>query len=275
MKKFVLKVMLLAAALTLLPAAPVLREQQTITAEAAETTAGGHWEKSYYIKNGKKVKGLQKIDGKQYYFDKKSGKLVTNKRAYKIKANGKTAYYNIDKKGVATKWTGTAAKAAKRLVSLKANLNTVTSKTKLNSLKKAFLWSAKLKYTNNTKNGLSTEEALKYYGDYGFNRKKGDCNTQASTFYWMAKVLGYDAKYVKGYVPTAADSNGKPSKFRAHAWVEIKIGSTTYAFAPNFNTSGDARPQKAKNTYVGFKFKYGTKGTYWYHDAKKKSLVKK
>lgn len=273
MKKTILRAMLLAAALTLLPAAPVLRQRQTITAEAAETKTEDHWEKPYYIKNGTKAKGLQKIDGKLYYFNTKTGKLVTNKRAYKIKANGKTAYYNIDKKGVATKWTGTAAKAAKRLVALKANLNTVTSKTKLASLKKAFLWSAKLGYVNNTKNGLSTKNALKYYGDYGFDRKKGDCNTQAATFYWMAKVLGYDATYVKGYVPTAKGSNGKPSKFRAHAWVEIKIGSKTYAFDPNFNTSSDARSQKAKNTYVGFKFKYGAKGTYWYHNSKKKSLV--
>ena len=138
------------------------------------------------------------------------------------------------------------------------------------SLKKAFLWSANLKYYNNTKS-YTGSKAAKYYGNYGFKYLRGDCNTQAYTFYYMAKVLGYNAKVVKGYIPTSV-VNGVYGGFKPHAWVEITIGKTTYVCDPNFNTSTDAKGQKAKNTYVGFLFKYGTKGTYAYHSAKKKLL---
>ena len=37
----------------------------------------------------------------------------------------------------------------------------------------------------------------------------------AATFYWMAKVAGYDAHYVKGYFQKSGGKKG------AHAWVEI------------------------------------------------------
>ena len=38
------------------------------------------------------------------------------------------------------------------------------------------------------------------YGIYGFRTGSGDCYVMASTFYWMAKVAGYNAHYVTGYV---------------------------------------------------------------------------
>ena len=53
-----------------------------------------------------------------------------------------------------------------------------------------------------------------YYGIYGFRTGSGDCYVMASTFYWMAKVAGYNAHYVTGYV-NKGKGNGP------HAWVEI------------------------------------------------------
>lgn len=206
----------------------------------------------YYYKNGKKLTGLQKIGKKTYYFAA-SGKLVKNKRAYVIKVNGKKAYFNLDDKGVAKQWTGTAALAARKLVALKANLNTVTDKKQLKALKKSFLWASGISYRDNTDDSKKGSEAADYYGTYAFKTNTGDCNTQAYAFAWMAKVLGYAPKVIKGHVP---DSNGRSP----HTWVVIKINGDRQVFDPNFNAT--YRSQFGK--YCGFGFHYGDKNTYKY-----------
>ena len=220
-----------------------------------------------YYRNGKMVKGLQTIDGKKYYFNKE-GTLIKGRRVFKVTVKNTVDYYQISSDGVATKWTDTAALAAKTLYDLDAKSKNV------DSLKKAFLWSAeKIKYVNNTKSGLTDTNAAKYYGDYGFTKVRGDCNTQAYTFYWMAKVLGYSPKVIRGYIPTAIDRvTLKPTAFKTHAWVEIKQSNVTYAYDPTFNSSTDAKAFKATNRYVGFQFKYGTKNTYRYYDSKKQPM---
>lgn len=229
-------------------------------AKAAAVKNGWSKDKKYYFKDGKTVTGLYKIGKKTYYFGT-NGKLVKQRRAFLIKVKGKKAYYNIDKKGVAKKWTGTSELAARQIVALKANLNTVTAKKMEKSLKKAFLWAADLKYRDNT-SSKTGNAALKYYGNYAFTMKSGDCNTQACAFYWMAKVLGYKPEYVKGYVPVG-------SEFKPHAWVEIPIGGITYVFDPNFNTTYDDRFgstfREAFGTYAGFKFRYRAHNTYAYY----------
>lgn len=89
----------------------------------------------------------------------------------------------------------------------------------------------------------------------------------------MAKVLGYKVKFVQGYVPTALDKNGKPSKFGAHAWTTITSGGKTYVYDPNF--SGYCkRNNLSKGMKSGYKFTYGTKGTYRYFNSKKKEIKK-
>lgn len=200
-------------------------------------------------------------EGKQYYYDK-AGKLVKNKYGYKVGSK----YYKISKAGVLTKVSKVEGLAGIRLEACKG-------KTKSETLWKAFQWSANLKYyTNKTKvpSGQTKEE---YFGLYGFQYKKGDCNVQAATFYWMAKALGYNVKFVQGYVPTAQNKNGKITKFGAHAWTTIKSGSKTYVYDPNF--SGFAkRHGMAKGLKAGYKFTYGTKNTYRYFNTKKKEIKK-
>ena len=258
---------LLALVLGTMPAIPAsaAETQTTGTEEPATTEAAaepaGKWDGKYYLLNGKKVKGLQEIDGKLYFFDKKA-KLVTSKVAYKI---GKK-YYNINKKGVCTLQTGIYDLACKRLVKQKAVPTSLTAKKLEASLKKAFLWAAKTKYVRRT------EKKLEPAAKYTFKTGAGDCTNQAAAFVAMATVLGYKAELVRGYVPTAVDKKGNPTKFNAHAWATIKIGKKTYAFDPNFNGSSDAKKLRKKNKYVGFKFKYGAKNTYRYYDAKKKPL---
>lgn len=234
---------------------------QAKTASGTAVKKGWNSKHTAYYKNGKKVKGLQTIGKKSYYFSSK-GALVKNRRAFAIKVKGKKCYFNIDKKGVAKQWKGTAAYAAKQLVSLKANLNKVTDKNLDKSLEKAFFWASSLTYRENTKDSLSGKKAAEYYGNYAFLMKCGDCNTQAYAFYWMAKVLGYEPKFIKGLVPTEAEG------FQPHAWVEIVFDGTTYVFDPNFNNT--FRDMFGK--YCGYKIRYGAKQTYQYFNLNKVRL---
>ena len=71
----------------------------------------------------------------------------------------------------------------------------------------------------------------------------------------MAKVAGYNAKYVSGYV---AKGKGKAP----HAWVEIKIRNRTYVYDPNFQS------EYGKKGYNGYQIRYGQKGTLKYYKTK-------
>ena len=205
--------------------------------------------------------GLVEENGEFHYYDE-GGTLVTNKCVIKITDDDKDKYYNIDADGKVVEWEGVRAKAAMRLIILKAvPEDGSNAKEVLKCLKKAFKWSAKLKYVNISKKVKKDSKALEYFGNYGFVRSKGDCNSQAATFTLMAQVLGYDATFVRGYVPQAL-KNGKPSKFGAHAWVTIKMGKKNYVFDPNFERTNKA----------GWKFKYGAKKHYRYFSKKKKEL---
>ena len=248
-------------ALMIAAAAPKGLAGSLVSYAAKSTAVKNGWskDKNYYYKSGRKVTGLYKVGKKTYYFGT-NGKLVKEKRAYVIKVKGKKCYYNIDEKGVVKRWKDTAELAAKQLVSLKASLNTVTNKKLEKSLKKAFLWASELKYRDNTVSKTG-KKAAQYYGNYAFTMKAGDCNTQAYAFYWMAKVLEYAPKYIKGYVPVG-------EIYKPHAWVEIVMNGTTYVFDPNFNMTYDDRFGKtfreAFGKYAGYKFTYGSHNTYAY-----------
>lgn len=157
--------------------------------------------------------------------------------------------------------------ALDRLEELNAN------KKSLKNLRKAFRWSASLRYKDNTTKKKGKKAAI-YYGTYGFTMECGDCNTAAYTFYWMAKMLGYDAKTVQGYVP-----DGSIKNMRTHAWVMIKFKGKYYYFDPDYNramagktvTTGSGKRIKLKKN-CGFKFTFGTPGTYVYFKTKKKPM---
>lgn len=205
--------------------------------------------------------GLTEEDGKLHYYDE-NGELVKDKCVIKITFDGKDGYYSIDSEGNVTMLEGSKSYAAKQLIKLKAvPTNPNNEKEVLKCLKKAFKWSAKLKYVNISKKISKDSKALEYYGKYGFVNSKGDCNVQAATFTIMAQVLGYKATFVRGLVPQAL-KNGKPANFGSHAWVTIKMGKKTYVFDPNFERTNKA----------GWKFKYGAKKHYRYFTKKKKEI---
>ena len=76
----------------------------------------------------------------------------------------------------------------------------------------------------------------------------------ASTFCYMARLLGYETYYVEGQVPLASGGMGP------HGWCEIVIDGFTYVFDPDFtNNTG-------RN---GFQIYYGMSGTWRYSNYKR------
>lgn len=252
--------LLLSSVMALTPAMPAMAEQSTIvnyvdgttdsTVETPDATPTPLPEKKegwetvdgvkYYYVNGEKITNKVKKIGKYTYCFDKTGKLVTNKPYYKV--NAKT-YYKIKKNGQATKLSAVETMAAVRLQKCKGNL------------KKAFNWSVSLQYAGNVKVSKKTPTE---YGLYGFKTGSGDCYVMAATFYWMAKVAGYDAHYVKGYFQKSGGKRG------AHAWVEIdqkvKGKKKTYVYDPNF---------QKEYKLNGYKLTYGAKRTLKYVNYKR------
>ena len=252
--------LLLSSVMALTPAMPAMAEQSTIvnyvdgttdsTVETPDVTPTPLPEKKegwetvdgvkYYYVNGKKITNKVKKIGRYTYCFDKTGKLVTNKPYYKV--NSKT-YYKIKKNGQATKLSTVETMAAVRLQKCKGNL------------KKAFNWSVSLQYAGNVKVSKKTPTE---YGLYGFKTGSGDCYVMAATFYWMAKVAGYDAHYVKGYFQKSGGKKG------AHAWVEIdqKVNGKkkTYVYDPNF---------QKEYKLNGYKLTYGAKRTLKYVNYKR------
>ena len=244
--------LLLSSVMVFTPAMPAMAEKSTIvdyvdgttdnTVETPDVTPAPLPEKKegwetvdgvkYYYVNGEKITNkVEKIGKYTYCFDK-TGKLVTNKPYYKIKKNGQ-----------ATKLSAVETMAAVRLQKCKGNL------------KKAFNWSVSLQYAGNVKVSKKTPTE---YGLYGFKTGSGDCYVMAATFYWMAKVAGYDAHYVKGYFQKSGGKRG------AHAWVEIdqkvKGKKKTYVYDPNF---------QKEYKLNGYKLTYGAKRTLKYVNYKR------
>ena len=260
MNKKKITALLLSSVMALTPAMPAMAEQSTIvnyvdgttdsTVETPDVTPTPLPEKKegwetvdgvkYYYVNGEKITNKVKKIGKYTYCFDKTGKLVTNKPYYKV--NSKT-YYKIKKNGQATRLSTVETMAAVRLQKCKGNL------------KKAFNWSVSLKYAGNVKVSKKTPTE---YGLYGFKTGSGDCYVMAATFYWMAKVAGYDAHYVKGYFQKSGGKKG------AHAWVEIdqKVNGKkkTYVYDPNF---------QKEYKLNGYKLTYGAKRTLKYVNYKR------
>ncbi len=87
-----------------------------------------------------------------------------------------------------------------------------------------------------------------WFANYGFEKRRGDCYVMASTFYILAKTLGYDVTQVAGYVNT--------TRHRAeHSWTFIKHKDGTWIYDPEFY---------AEHRQMAFKIKNGD--TRWYYN---------
>ena len=114
------------------------------------------------------------------------------------------------------------------------------------NLRAAYNWSAGLPYY---RMASSPSQGSEWFALYGFENYTGNCYVMAATFYYMAKVLGYDAHQVAGYVPRIGGG------VTPHSWVEIVINGTVYVFDPNFTNETGGN---------GYQIRYGTSGTWMY-----------
>ena len=114
-------------------------------------------------------------------------------------------------------------------------------------LKAAFNWSVALKYYSGV--SKSPDPGINYFGDFGFDNRKGNCYVLAATFYEMAYTMGYNVRQIYGTVPLRAGGQGP------HSWVEIDMDGGTYVFDPYMTNETKVN---------GFKFTYGTPGTWIY-----------
>ena len=103
-----------------------------------------------------------------------------------------------------------------------------------------------ISYTS-TNSGMTTSSAAVS----AFNSGYGDCIGFASTFCYMARVLGYECYVLYGEVPYAAGGYGD------HAWCEIMVDGNYYWVDTQF----------ARQTgYNGYLFNYGQSGTWVYRN---------
>lgn len=220
----------------------------------------GKW---YYLDaNGKPRTGWITADGKRYY-GMPDGHLQTGWLSF-----GSNYYYCTSDGSLAKGWLqiGTYRYYFNPTTGLKTTNATVdgihlgysgrtstgyqSAARVLNSvgwnLRSAFNWSAGLRYKSTTSNPSPGAE---WFANYGFNNKCGNCYVMASTFYYMADLLGYNARQMTGLVPLAAGGLGP------HSWCEIRINGATYVFDPDFTH------ETGRN---GYQIHYGMSGTWRY-----------
>lgn len=219
----------------------------------------------YGLGNGRVATGPKKIKGKCYFFNIHTGNrhvkgLFTYKgRKYYSKGKGllKTGYKAFKNKKT-KKWYGIYfSKKSGRQVEgktighLKIPKSGILSQAyaygirKLDkhgwSLRKAFSYSCGLAYYGQLFRTSSSEK----YAMRGFKHGHGNCYVMAATFYIQAKLLGYNAKQVEGYVGSAP-----------HSWVTIKHKHGKRVYDPDF---------QHETGRWGYKIYYGKPGTWRYN----------
>lgn len=197
------------------------------TSPNEENTAPiGKWisknQKTYYMLDGKKLRGLQKIDGKNYYFDLKGvqrtgwQKIDGNYYFFRI-ANGKIGYMKKSEmiNGITLKKNGmaklTKTSKAKLNALIKAN-KIVEQVTKPNmsrseKLKKCYQYASKnFRYRGSPTFNKTSYWEITYALDM-FDKGYGSCYSYGAALAFLANAVGYKDCY-------AISSGG-------HGWTEI------------------------------------------------------
>lgn len=205
---------------------------------------------TYYLRSdGSMSKGWQKIDGNWYFFNG-SGAMQTGW----IK-QGSVDWYYLYPQETDGKPLGSMASNTKidgYVISPDGVYNSAYQHADriLNSwgrnLKSAFDYSSSRPY-----HVMSVDPS---YGKYNFamhtyTKGNGNCYALASSFYYMAKLLGYDVRQMTGKAKFATH-NG------IHSWCEVVIDGVTYICDPDFTL------ETGRNGYL---VKYGQKGTLKYN----------
>ena len=189
--------------------------------------------KYYFGSDGVMRTGLQTISGKNYIFDTK-GAMITSKAVYKQGS----AYYRIASSGAATAFTRKVdILACQRLEALGWSLPAV------------FNWAASRPYRKTPQTIPYGYSQAQYFGEYGLENGFGDCYVMACIFYSCAHILGYQVRFMKGYVPSRSGA------VSTHGWVEINYNGTWRVCDPNFTYNAGRS---------GYMIYYGMSGTWRY-----------
>lgn len=165
----------------------------------------------FYYKKGVKVTGWKRINGKKYYFDKKTGRLLTDT----IAGTAKEGRYYVDKRGIRV-----TAREIKMAVSF-VDKHTKPGWSRDKKLKACYdyLWQV-CKYER-AYDKVAIEK-MPEYGGYMLKMGKGNCYRRAAAFAYIARVLGYDSRVGVGGV------SSRNTALSPHGWAEIKIGGKWY-----------------------------------------------
>lgn len=169
-----------------------------------------------------------------FYFDPQTGAAAVGV----VTIDGEQYFFNAS--GVKQEWMATKAEqyAYKTLNEIGWDLRAV------------YNWAAAMPYYRMSPDVVPAGvDPTQWYAEFGFENHTGNCYVMASTFYYMARLLGYDVHRVNGYVPISA------TEYNPHGWCEIDMNGTTYVFDPNFTNEMHMN---------GYQITYGTSGTWRY-----------
>lgn len=169
-----------------------------------------------------------------FYFDPQTGAAAVGV----VTINGEQYFFNAQ--GVKQDWMATKAEQYAY-----ETLNEIGW-----DLRAAYNWAAAMPYYRMSPDVVPAGvDPTQWYAEFGFENHTGNCYVMASTFYYMARLLGYDVHRVNGYVPISA------TEYNPHGWCEIDMNGTTYVFDPNFTNEMHMN---------GYQITYGTSGTWRY-----------
>lgn len=137
---------------------------------------------------------------------------TTNTGTNKIVGSKSSGFYYVDKSG--TKVTDPEIKKAVSFVMA----NSKSSQTRAQRLQKCFKALCKYRYVGLSHGAFSASD-IKKCASVMFKYKYGDCVSYASSFAYIARVLGYDSRVVDGGVTAY-----KNHRLSNHSWCEVKIG---------------------------------------------------
>lgn len=204
----------------------------------------------YYKENGRRVSGSKKIKGNWYYFNPSNGSMRTG---WRTTSKGTKYYYDSKghrvsgRKKINGKWYYFASNG--KMSTSKAVRYALTALEKNGwNLRAAFNYSVGLAYSY-TSAPPAGKAHTEWYAEHGFRNRRGNCYVMAATFCQMARVLGYKAYLVEGYVPKRGGG------VTPHGWCEIIINGTAYVCDPDFTH------ETGRN---GYKIRYGMGGTWVY-----------
>ena len=211
--------------------------------------------KYFFNSNGSLRKGWLDYQGKKYYFDPADGAMVQNQlltyegRTYYLQGNG-SLYMKRGAVKIGSVYYMSDSAGRIRSCSKAENLAIQALNEVGWNVRSAYNWSTrKLRYVNISETppaGYPNEADA--WAVYGFQNKSGHCYVFACTFYQMAKVLGYEVHFLKGYVPSSRGG------LATHGWCEITMDGEVYVMDCSFGHSiGN-----------GYKIKYGQPGTWKY-----------